>query len=203
MTRDITCVALDLTTVCDRACPDCCCGINMGLRPAVHHDVEYFERAAQVIRGNGIERLHVTGGEPTTHPQFAAIVPRLKEMFGVQRLTLQTDAFATGRHAETLKHFDHIYASRYGEKNRRAVDVLVSEFGATTWDGEFTPRTRRGSGKPCARGTSETVAFADGKFWPCCVAPGIPGATSLSACQDWRGLIESVPLACSDCWFSE
>lgn len=196
--REISCVALDLTTHCDRRCPDCCA--NIGQRPTVHHDWAYFERAAEFLYG--IERIHVTGGEPTVHPQFAEFVPKFKDLFGCKTLTLQTDAFRTDRYRDVLPHFDHIYASRYDERNTRAVDVLVSDFGATTWEGEFTPRSRRGGGGVCGRGTSETVAYADGKLFGCCVGPGIPDAPSLEPSRDWLSQIESLPLPCGDCWFS-
>ncbi len=198
MPRIITCVAVDLTTHCDRRCPDCCA--NIGQRPTVHHDWPYFERLASFIYG--IERVHITGGEPTVHPKFAEFVPKFKALFGCRFLTLQTDAFRTDRYRDVLKHFDHIYASRYDAANTGAVDVLVS-LGATTWEGAFTPRSRRGSGKVCGRGLSETVAYADGRFFGCCVGPGIPEAQSLEPTADWLSRVESLPLPCSDCWFSE
>jgi hypothetical protein len=200
MSRNITCIALDLTTVCDRACQDCCCNINTGERPAAHHDWAYFERAAQHICG--VERVHVTGGEPTTHPHFAEFVPRFKSLFDCQTLTLQTDGFKAQHYADTLKHFNHVYVSRYDERNARAADFVRINYPSTEWSGAFTPRAHRGSGKPCARGFSETVAYADGRLFGCCVAPGIPGAASLEPCADWRDKIEAVPLPCGDCWFS-
>lgn len=200
MDREITCVAIDLTTHCDRRCPDCCCGIGIN-RKLQHHPWEYFEHAAQFIRG--IERVHITGGEPTIHPHFAEFVPKLKALFGCQTLTLQTDAFRTERNHEVLHHFDHIYASRYDAKNTKAVDLLVSEFGATTWEGEFTPRSRRGSGAGCARGRSETAAYADGLFFGCCVAPGVDGAAGMEPSINWKERIVAEPLPCKDCWFSE
>ena len=176
----------------------------MGLRLPVHHRWEYFTHAATFIRGTGIQRIHVTGGEPTTHPQFAEFIPKFKELFGVPILTLQTDGFKTGFFKEVLTNFDHIYASRYDERNAKSVDVLVSDFNATVWSGAFTPRSQIGPGGVCQRGKSETVAYADGKFWPCCVAPGIVGAPYLEPCVDWKTKIEAeqVPLACKDCWFS-
>ncbi len=186
--------------MCDRACKDCCCNINTGKRPARHHAWEYFEEAGKHLYG--IERLHLTGGEPTTHPLFERLANEARGMFGCKVLTLQTDGFKAERYADALKNFDHIYASRYDDRNRKAVDFIQINYPTTTWEGAFTPRSTRGSGKPCARGFSETVAYADGKLWPCCVAPGIEGAASMEPCSDWIGKIESVPLACETCWFS-
>ena len=80
MNPAITCVSLELTTACDRACPECCC--NIPHRPAVHHPWEYFEAAAKVIYG--VERVHLSGGEPTYHPQFAEFVPDMRRLSGFQ-----------------------------------------------------------------------------------------------------------------------
>ena len=196
--REITCVSLDLTTHCDRRCPDCCCGIGIN-RKLQHHSWEYFENAAQFI--HGIERIHLTGGEPTVHPQFAEFVPKLRALFGCKTLTLQTDGHGAKRYAETLAHFDHIYASRY-DTNHADIDFIGGRFITTEWAGAFTPRSQRGSGKPCQRGFSETVAYADGRMFGCCVAPGIDGAQSISLCADWKEKIEAVPLPCKECMFS-
>lgn len=199
MTRNITCVSIDLTTHCDRRCPDCCCGIGIN-RTLQHHPWDYFVRAAEHLRG--IERIHVTGGEPTVHPQFAEFIPQFRELFGCKTLTLQTDGFRAERYADVLRHFDHVYASRYDERNAGAIDFIQLNYPTTEWQGEHTPRSRRGSGKPCGRGTSETVAFSDGRLFGCCVAPGIAGAESMEPCADWRERIEQVPLPCGDCFFS-
>lgn len=200
MRQEITCVALEMTTVCDRACPDCCANINRGEREAHHHNWAYFMHAAKFIRG--IHRIHLTGGEPTTHPYFAEYVPRFKALFGCTLLTLQTDCFKTEQYAETLKCFDHIYPSRYDARNAGAADLIRIKFPSTEFAGEHVSRSRRGSGAVCFRGESDTVAYADGLFHGCCVSPGIPGAATLEPCEDWREKILGVQLPCSDCFFS-
>ncbi len=199
LVRGITCVAIEMTTHCDRRCPDCCA--NIGQRPTVHHDWSYFERAAESFYG--ADRVHITGGEPTVHPKFAEFVPKFRELFGCRLLTLQTDAFRTERYVDVLSHFDKIYASRYDERNTKAVDVLVASHDTSVFEGAFTPRARRGSGAGCFRGLSDTVAFADGRLFGCCVGPGIPGAPSIEPSKDWAVRAESIPLPCGDCWFSE
>lgn len=88
MPRNITCVQLDITTHCDRRCPDCCCGIGIN-RKLQHHPWEYFERVAPYLRE--IDRVDLFGGEPTVHPKFRQFVPRFKELFGCRLLTMTTD----------------------------------------------------------------------------------------------------------------
>ncbi len=200
MTRQITCVAVDLTTVCDRACPDCCCGINMNMRPAVHHPWEYFEKLAPFIYG--IERVDLFGGEPTTHPKFAEFVPKFKALWGCKVLSMTTDGFKVIRHQAVLEHFDFIQATLYDNRNRPAIEFLQANYDTRLFPGVFTPRARIGGGKPCGRGQGETVAFADGKFWPCTPGPGITGNVGLEPCMDWREKILSVPMACASCFLS-
>jgi len=201
--REIDCIAIDLTTVCNRACKDCSAAINMGQRPAIHHDMAYFERAGRAL--HGIERLHVTGGEPLTHPLFDELAGRLRGMFGCRTLTVQTNGFQAERHADALAKFDHVYPSLY-ENNADQVVFIAQRFPATVWphgEAGFTPRSRRGTGAGCFRGQSGTVAFADGKLYGCCVAPGIAGAVGMEPTPDWRERVAELPLPCGDCWFSE
>lgn len=198
--QEITCVSLDVTTVCDRACKDCCCGINMGLRPAKHHPWEYFVNAAKFLYG--IERIHLTGGEPTTSPIFERLANGAKELFGCKTLTLQTDGFKAIQYEKALRNFDHIYYSRYDERNELSSNFLKDQFTSTEWNGDFISRSKRGSGKVCGRGESEGIAYADGKLWPCCVAPGIPEAEGIEPTQNWKEDIKNVNLACEHCWFS-
>ena len=195
--RSITSVNLDITTHCNRRCADCCC--NIGQRPTRHHLWSYFEDAAKWL--HGIERIHLTGGEPTAHPQFAEFAPRFRELFGCETLTLGTNGYRVRELESTLHCFDEIYASRY-PGNDAEVGWLVANFKVKLFDGEFTPRSRRGSGAVCARGTSETVAYADGKLYGCCVAPGIPGAVGVTPSADWKERAVGLPLPCNDCWFS-
>jgi MoaA/NifB/PqqE/SkfB family radical SAM enzyme len=198
---------MDLTTHCDRRCPDCCCGIGIN-RKLQHHPWEYFEAVAPFIRG--IERVNLTGGEPTIHPKFAEFVPRFKELFGCARLTMGTDGYGVVRHAKVINdHVDEVHFSNYHTKVTAAAwQSLKSSTGRLlTFDAgrdasAFISREIRGGGNPCSRGFSETVAYADGKFWPCCVSPGLDGTEGIEPCHDWREKILAVDMGCKQCMFS-
>lgn len=178
----------------------------MGLRPAKHHPWEYFVALAPYIRG--IERVNLTGGEPTLHPQFAEFVPKFRDLFQCSRLTLSTDGFRVLRYRDIIeKHFDEVHLSDYGTRpaelaHLRERVALLSIYPAGEDAQNFTDRARRGSGAPCERGFSETVAFADGMFWPCCVSPGLEGTRGLVPCLDWRERVQEIDLGCSNCFFS-
>jgi hypothetical protein len=197
--REINCVTMDITTACNRHCDNCCAGMHR--RPVVHHPWEYFVQAAEHLYG--IYRLNLTGGEPTMHPSFEFLAWVLRDLFGCKLLTLSTNGFKVRQYERELCNFDEIYFSDYGE-NHAELEWLQGHYGGRIihYCQEFTPLDRRGSGQPCHRGLSETVAHAHGRLFPCCVGPGIPGAESLEPCAGWQKKVQAVPLPCKDCWFS-
>lgn len=206
-------VNLEITSLCDRACPDCCCATNGKLfRKGQHYDWAYFERAAKVLYG--IERVLLCGGEPTFHPQFAELVPKFKELFGCQTLAMVTDGWGVERYCDIIDQWiDEIDFTDYHTGKLKYMTGYMSEFidvrvfDAGTRMENFTPRSRVGGGNPCERAwwRSGTIAYADGKVYGCCVAPGIEGAIGVEiegpvlACGDSE--IPRVP--CGTCFFSE
>jgi len=214
MRQQIRCVTIDLTTHCDRRCPECCLGIGIN-RVLQHHPWEYFVNAAKFL--HGIHRVNLTGGEPTSHPQFRNFVPRFKELFGCELLTMSTDCLGLKAHATVIAlHIDALDISLY---DSRSDDYAVSldwihVFRGLTglplmpvniFDARLhlhISRDRRGSGAMCFRGESDTVSYADGKLYGCCVAPGVDGAQGIELTADWRERIAEAPLPCRDCWFS-
>ncbi len=195
-----------MTTHCNRRCPECCAGVGIN-RKLEHHDWEYFERAAKVL--HGIERVNLTGGEPTAHPQFAEFVPRFRELFGCKTLTLSTNGYRVAQYIDLIvETFDWVDFSDY-EDNREALALIyrrkipVHVYQAGLLGINHTPRVTRGTGscfRACA--TSGMVAYADGKLYGCCVAPGVNPALGWSPGVNWREVVEQAPLPCSDCWFA-
>jgi len=203
--RTITCITMDLTTHCDRRCPNCCAGVGIN-RKLQHHPWEYFERVAPFIYG--IERVNLTGGEPTVHPQFAEFVPRFRALFGCKRLTLSTDGFRVDHYHDLIaREFDEVHFSDYQTRpeavvSLRAMPLKLSVYPAGQDARNFESRARRGSGKPCFRGESDTVAYADGKFFPCCVSPGLDHTQGLEPCEGWQEKVQLLDMGCAECFFS-
>jgi len=184
----------------------------IGQRPVVHYPWNYFEELAKWT--DGIERVDITGGEPTCHPQFAEFVPKFKALFGCKRLTLETNGFQARKYADALRCFDFIRLGRYPE-NGSEIDWLIKNFPAYQQNGStcveihvapdvrgHVPRLRRGGGGPCHLGYSEFALYTDGKFWPCRLGSAIPMMQSLVPCEDWREKIAAMSIPCEECFFS-
>jgi hypothetical protein len=207
MSREIHTVNLEFTVHCNKRCPDCCAGVGIN-RTLQHQPWEYFEEAAKWIKG--IHRIHLTGGEPTMHPKFAEFVPKLRDLFKCETLTMVTNGFLVSKYEDLIVDtFDWVNWSDYEDRRdaleslRRRMHVNVKHEGVN--GALFMPRAVTGQGKPCTRAAwlSLGCAYADGKFWGCSVAPGLPEAVPLEPCADWKQKLLAAPLPCSTCFLSE
>jgi len=170
--------------------------------------MEYFEEAAKWIKGT--QRIHITGGEPTCHPQFAEIVPLLRGIFECETLTLGTNGYRVAQYEDLIvETFDYIQFTDY-EDRREALDSISRRMRVDSkHEGPngalFLPRAANGGGKPCSRACWRSLGcvYADGKFWGCCVAPGLADALPLEPSADWNDRLLAAPLPCSTCFLSE
>ncbi len=202
-------VNLELTTVCNLACPECAAGINMGLRKHVHHPWEYFVEASKWLYG--IHTVVVIGGEPTSHPKFAEFVPKFRELFGCEELILWTNGFKVPQYTDLIKKvFDAVYVSLYDEinapwnkrPNTDLVTFVKNTFTNSTMELAHTPRSSRGGGGVCERGIHGPIAYADGLIHGCCVSPGLPEGKGIVPSENWRTEVLALELPCKECCFS-
>lgn len=206
MRQPITNINLSLTTRCNMACPDCCCNITyMKNSDKKFFGWDYLVNAAQYFFG--MDRIHITGGEPTIHPKFQEFALKLKELFNCSRLTLETNGWGFKRFPEVFKSFDEIYVSHYTNStfenspdNSEDID-FIKPYAKKLIIGEVvhTPREKRGTEK-CSRGYSETVAYCNGKVYGCCVSPGLDTDTGVLVTDNWRNEIPEPP--CNECFFA-
>jgi hypothetical protein len=207
--RSITRVNLAITTRCNRSCPNCCCNIP----ERKYHwdaDLDYLTRAADCFKG--VERIQLTGGEPTLHPQFEELVPQLRDLFQCQYLTIETNGVRFHKMPELLRYFDEVYATHYappefaednGEEILFLRDYLSSSHTKVHCkEAQHVPRTRRGS-HPCFRGFFDAISCFKGLIYPCCMGWGIDGAQSVPMDAAWRNALPGVPLPCSSCFYAE
>ncbi len=204
-------VTIDVTTHCNRRCENCCAGIGIN-RALEHHDWAYFERAAKFLYG--IDRVNMTGGEPTAHPYFDQLASKFRKMFGCNKLTLSTNGYQAKRYWMIIAEaFDWVDFSDYGDNGHalkwlKETGLHVNVYPAGTNGVHFISRARRGTGKACFRACSEsgTVAYANGQVYGCCVAPGITGAQGLQYSNDITQIshvvADQLPLPCGECFFA-
>lgn len=200
-------VCLEMTTHCSKRCPDCCAGVGIN-RVLRHHPWEYFVEAAVWLKG--INRIHITGGEPTMHPKFAEFAPRFRDLFGCQILTMVTNGYRVADYEGLIvETFDYINFSDYHDRREALASIrcrMRVDVEQPGLDGAlFVPRAAAGQGRPCSRACWRSLgcSYADGAFWGCCVAQGLGNAVPLAPCDGWQAKLMAAPLPCETCFFSE
>ena len=191
-------------------CPDCTASIpEVPRADRVHYSWEYFENAAKYFRG--LDRIHCTGGEPTLHPDFMDLAAKFRDLFKCRLLTIESNCFGFKRFPDVFAHFDTIYASHYTAKsfdgcpdNSEAIAFLKERYPGKVLVGEinFVPKASRGT-KTCHRGYSETVAYARGLVFPCCVGPGLSYPHGVPLTESWLQDVLAQHIPCEHCWFAE
>ena len=204
MHGDWTEVTLLLTTVCNRRCPHCCYRIpdHEALGAAQHFPLSYFQQAAPFL--TGLTHLYLSGGEPTLHPEFARLVPMLSSLCQPRQLILATNGARVDRHPAAIALCNEIWITVYPEdETQTAIAWLQRHFPEKTVlnpDAHRPWPTSPTNGQACAR--NRVAAYVNHRFYPCCNAPGIPGAASIPATRDWRVQLAAVPTPCDRCMFS-
>ena len=192
-----------ITTLCNRACPECCCRIpTHDCMPGEHYDWGYFERAAVALRG--LDLLIVSGGEPTLHPDFARISREFRALFHAERMRLLSNGALVVKHADYMDEWDEICITDFGDKQSNEAISWVNEnlpgrLRVTPYN--HIPLSRIGDGGACCR--VDQTAYANGRLFPCCGAWGIVDSESMApTVADWRDRIGEVPRPCDRCVFS-
>jgi MoaA/NifB/PqqE/SkfB family radical SAM enzyme len=194
-------LALLVTTHCNRQCPDCCLQIPKHVTMVPQHQPwEYFEDAARHF--DDIFWLYVAGGEPTLHPEFPRIAREFRSMFEPERLLLTTNGARLVEQADSIKYFDEIRITDFDDPRSQAAIAWMRQHAPdklVVWGAEHTPITHRGGPCPCGRQT--IAAYALGRVYPCCEAPGLPQAASIPLGPGWEAALAKLPLPCADCPF--
>lgn len=114
-------VNLGITTKCSMRCPNCSIDIN-GIRDrgeARHRSVLDLAQDINTLTDSApLRRVHVTGGEPTLHPDFHWISVLLMQKRNIDKavkhLTLETNGFRYDEHKDIIyKVFDLVFITHY------------------------------------------------------------------------------------------
>ncbi|MFH1227687.1 MAG: hypothetical protein V1701_07270 [Planctomycetota bacterium] len=113
-------LSIIVTEYCNLACPSCMHGIPY-LKDRKHFPVSYFEWLSGILSGIQIEALIIEGGEPTLHPDFIRLAPRMRQWFKPRSLILTTNGAQLRDVEGVLNNFDEIQLTEYRGQNDEEV----------------------------------------------------------------------------------
>ncbi len=198
--RKYRAIEFHITSFCNMKCPECAFS-NPTIEHPEHCDPEAIKEAASNLYG--MEQVSISGGEPTAHPQFQYIAPRLKEWFGCRNLTLITNGYKLMNYTDILSCFDDILLSHYPH-NQRQIDYLARHGLDKRSAGpsiHLTTARRARRPKPCCR--ANFLCYRYNRLYLCCHIPTGWEANGIPVTKYWREEILKVPLPCADCCFAE
>lgn len=103
--RDIDYLRISITDRCNFRCRYCM--PEQGVRPKAHEDILSFEEILQFVQAVvplGIDKIRVTGGEPLVRKGVAGFISKLREINGVQDISMTTNAYLLPDMAWDLKN---------------------------------------------------------------------------------------------------
>lgn len=208
-------INFSVTERCNRACPDCCYGIHI-LHPNVWEiGLDELAKSAQLI--GPMDRVVLTGGEPSFHRQFLEVAQVARQNFHCHTLAIETNAYAFKRQPEAWLIFDEIQVTHYRSdtyaKSPPNDDEITFMRGYLDGRGartrlvvrEIDPHfVRKVHANPvmCARGWNGYVTYFKGRVYGCCAAQGVEGAEGIVLSPHWRSEIMAADLPCGKCLFA-
>lgn len=102
--RTINYLRISVTDLCNFRCVYCMPA--EGVKPREHAEMMRFEEIVQVVRvaaENGISKIRLTGGEPLVRKGIVDLVRMIRQVSGINEITLTTNGFLLGKYAEALK----------------------------------------------------------------------------------------------------
>jgi cyclic pyranopterin phosphate synthase len=143
--RKIEYLRVSVTDRCNMRCTYCM--PPEGVRLIPHYEVLHFGEIREIARAGallGIRSIRLTGGEPTIRRDLPRLVAMLKEVEGIEEVTMTTNAVLLSKMAEELKmagldrvniSLDSLRPERFAEITRGAelkvvldgVDAAISE----------------------------------------------------------------------------
>jgi hypothetical protein len=211
MGRDINTISYALTTHCNMRCPDCCAGITaLPKSLKSFYSWEYIVESAKYFKG--IRRINLTGGEPSVHPKFEEWVPKMKELFEIEVLSVWTNGTMFRKKPEVWQYFDEIHISNYTKDSFDGAPDNTEDikFIKELYPDKYISATpviheslsKRGT-KMCFRGYSDTVEFVDGYVYPCCAGSGLNTKVRYKLDENWKEEVLKLHPPCNECLFAE
>lgn len=102
--RTINYLRISVTDLCNFRCVYCMPA--EGVKPREHSEMMRFEEIVQVVRvaaENGISKIRLTGGEPLVRHGIVDLVRMIRQVSGINEITLTTNGYLLPKYAEPLK----------------------------------------------------------------------------------------------------
>lgn len=192
-------VNLGISANCNRSCVNC---YARSLRDGNIGDAALDSILQDVGRLLDARCIQLTGGEPTCHGDFAAIVKELRKIYK-GRLTMFTNGYRLLHYADVVNsHLDAVYMSVYDAEDAATADEFMRLKASSV---EFYPNRvvhrRKAVGRyPCWR-LYGTVSVQDGRVYPCSVAHGLMDAACVDLDDGWMNHLLDVEAPCDGCVF--
>lgn len=159
--RKIDYIRISVTDRCNLRCTYCM--PEEGLESLPHEQIlryQEIERLVNIFAGLGIEKIKITGGEPLVRKGVERLVGKLKQIPGIQQVTLTTNGILLPEKLEEL-----------GEAGLDGINLSLD-----TWNpGIYEKITRRDAFKRAMEGLRKTLEYGKIPLKINCVPMGIPG----------------------------
>jgi len=102
--RTINYLRISVTDLCNFRCVYCMPA--EGVKPREHSEMMRFEEIVQVVRvaaENGISKIRLTGGEPLVRHGIVDLVRMIRQVSGINEITITTNGLLLAKYAEALK----------------------------------------------------------------------------------------------------
>ena len=196
--------SITVTSECNRRCPDCCAG-NLVDGPLYRATPESIHR--DILALGEVERVQLTGGEPTLHPESGEILKAAARAKGSAKLVLVTNGANLMDIVGLLDGVDVVWLSIMSKSDERIALAFESVKPRTAvaamvdlWTPRISFENTGGGPNPCGR-LHSTVGVHDGRVFPCCVARAITGSESTDLSPGWRERVVGINPPCDRCVF--
>lgn len=102
--RTINYLRISVTDYCNFRCVYCM--PEEGVSPRDHKEMMRFEEIVEVVRvaaENGISKIRLTGGEPLVRKGIVELVGMIRQIVGINEITLTTNGYLLEKYAKELK----------------------------------------------------------------------------------------------------
>jgi len=195
--REYNKATIIVTTRCSRKCPHCAFPWDYIWDSNKLH-IGWLGDVLQKV-----QKVEITGGEPTEHPRFAELVPAIQRM--AKRVEADELSIVTGRYHPLLTRFTTVFVSEYDD-NTEDVKKIKAE-NKHVFSGvpqHFPADSSTGEGKRCHRADIGVMSILNTRMYPCVTGPAYDKAPFLELHHgmDWRAGIAKTPFYCAHCRFS-